>query len=91
MPFAEPDETLVERVFCAYSMCEAMCIVARVSLKPYGEETEDYYLVYCIYIDYSFIQRLFFHFFCCCCMAIVFICDTLAITYGCWYVILTRS
>lgn len=45
---------------------------------PYGEETEDYYLVYCIYIDYSFIQLLFFHF--CCCINMVFICDTLIIS-----------
>lgn len=55
-----------------------MCIVARVKFMPYGEETEDYYLVYCIYIDFSFIQLLFFHFFCFC-INIVFICDTLII------------
>lgn len=47
-----------------------MCIVARVRFMPYGEETEDYYRVYCIYIDYPCIQLLLLLYGYC------FICDT---------------
>lgn len=64
-----------------------MCIVARVRFMPYGEETEDYYLVYCIYIDYPCIQLF------CCCMDIVLsvIHSLIGYPYGSWKVILAKS